>query len=223
MPPRHAAPPHGAPAPAARRPAPPMGDRSPPRAPRNAAMPRTRPSPNLISSAAPRAALRASARRSTGAARVRSKNGAGEREMARAMGAGRGGAEGEKRNETVGPGCVCDHTACVRSCLSHTHRTPGRAAPSSKRERSRTQIYSQITTTAAEGPRARQGRQQESPPQRRSGSNEAGRDGRHHAHHAGRQQADHQQHQTRHRFVVTALVHWRGNRAIDASMGGANR
>ena len=116
--------------------------------------------------------------------------------------------------------CVCDHTACVRSCLSHTHRTPGRAAPSSKRERSRTQIYSQRTTTAAEGPRARQGRQQESPPQRRSGSNEAGRDGRHHAHHAGRQQADHQQHQKRHRLVVTALVHWRGNRAIDASMGG---
>ena len=140
------------------------------------------------------------------------------------MGAGRGGAEGEKRNETVGRGgvCVCDHTACVRSCLSHTHRTPGRAAPSSKRERSRTQIYSQRTTTAAEGPRARQGRQQESPPQRRSGSNEAGRDGRHHAHHAGRQQADHQQHQKRHRLVVTALVHWRGNRAIDASMGGAN-
>mmetsp|Transcript_9021 Transcript_9021/g.27976 ORF Transcript_9021/g.27976 Transcript_9021/m.27976 type:complete len:219 (+) Transcript_9021:2267-2923(+) len=56
----------------------------------------------LISSAAPRAALRASARRSTGAARVRSTNGEGEREMARAMGAGRGGAEGEKRNETVG-------------------------------------------------------------------------------------------------------------------------
>ena len=56
--------------------------------------------------------------------------------MARAMGAGRGGAEGEKRNETVERGVVCVCVITQRACV-HVCRTPPHARPRSPQLKAR--------------------------------------------------------------------------------------